>query len=147
MKEETELYLKLVSAAVQGLAANPNFSNSTPKEFAELALQIADHAIDGVLAIEESEKEKEAEMGAPQMDKVFSGPKFMRLPKTGQRDPIFSQTRSYLNMLILPSLANEFKPPVKSYVMRKPGARTGVRLVDVESLTRFIEKHAQKPAP
>ena len=71
----------------------------------------------------------------------------MRLPRVGQRDPLFVFTRSYLNMLVLPSAANAFKPPVKSYVIRKPGARTGVRLIDVPSLEKFIVKHEQKPGP
>jgi hypothetical protein len=69
----------------------------------------------------------------------------MRLPRVGQRDPLFGFTRSYLNLLVLPSPANAFKPPVKSYVIRKPGARTGVRLIDVPSLEKFIIKHEQKP--
>jgi hypothetical protein len=69
----------------------------------------------------------------------------MRLPRVGQRDPFFGFTRSYLNMLVLPSLANEFRPPVKSYVIRARGARTGVRLIDVPSLEKFILKHEQKP--
>jgi hypothetical protein len=47
-------------------------------------------------------------------------------------------TRSSLNGLILASAANGFKPPVRSFCLRKKGAKTGIRLVDYESLASFI---------
>lgn len=68
--------------------------------------------------------------------------KCMRLPAAGTRDPHFGLTRSFLNSLILPNRGNGFCPPVKSYVIRRPGAKTGVRLVDLKSLFEFIVKHA-----
>ena len=69
--------------------------------------------------------------------------KFMRLPPPRQRDPLFGFSRSYINSLILPSLGNNFSPPVASYVIKKPTSRCGVRLVDVASMEAFIMQHPQ----
>jgi hypothetical protein len=68
-------------------------------------------------------------------------PEFIRLPKTGARDPLFSLTRSALNDLILPTKANDFKPPVRSVVLRKRGAKTGIRLIEVASLRKYLRDH------
>jgi len=54
------------------------------------------------------------------------------------RDPQFGLTRSYLNLLILPSKANDFRPPVLSSVIRRPGAKTGVRMIKVASLRAYL---------
>jgi hypothetical protein len=64
--------------------------------------------------------------------------RFLRLPKTGEREPLTGLSRSYLNALILPTRANNFSPPVRSYVLKKPGARTGVRLIDRQSLIDYV---------
>jgi hypothetical protein len=74
---------------------------------------------------------------------VETTPEFMRLPKSGERDPLFGLSRGYLNTLILPTRANNYKPPVVSCVLRQRGARTGVRLINVESLRRHIVKHLE----
>lgn len=68
-----------------------------------------------------------------------TAPEFIRLPKPRHRDPLFGLSRSYLNFLVLPSKENNFMPAVKSSVLRRRGARTGVRLINVESLRAFIE--------
>lgn len=72
-------------------------------------------------------------------------PEFMRLPRHRERDPVFGLSRGYLNTLILPCKANNYRPPVKSCVLRKRGARTGVRLVDLQSLRDYIRQHEQQP--
>lgn len=54
---------------------------------------------------------------------------------------MFGLSRSYLNYLVLPTPSNNFRPPVKSSVLRRRGARTGVRLINVESLRAYIENH------
>jgi hypothetical protein len=74
------------------------------------------------------------------------GPEYIRLPRARERDPLFGLSRGYLNFLILPSVANNHKPPVKSCVLRKRGARTGVRLIEVKSLRDYIERHAESGA-
>lgn len=71
-------------------------------------------------------------------------PEFIRLPRPKQRDPIFGLSRSYLNFLVLPCKENNYRPLVKSSVLRRRGARTGVRLINVESLRAFIEANEQE---
>ena len=69
-------------------------------------------------------------------------PETIRLPKSGH-DPWFGLTRSAINSLILSTEANGYKPPVKSYVLRRRGAKTGIRLVDYASLRAYILAHAE----
>jgi hypothetical protein len=70
------------------------------------------------------------------------GPEYIRMPRVKERDPIFGLCRSQIYELVLPSLANDWTPPVRSVVLRrKPGSRTGVRLVHVGSLRAYIEQH------
>lgn len=66
-------------------------------------------------------------------------PEYMRLPKAGEPDPIFGLSRSCLNQLILLCQANDFRPPVRNSVLRRPGAKTGVRLILVESLRAYVQ--------
>lgn len=70
-------------------------------------------------------------------------PEFMRLPKTRERDPIFGMARSTLNELIIPCPENDYRPPVRSVVLRKRGARTGVRLIDIESLRSYLNRNVE----
>ena len=65
-------------------------------------------------------------------------PEYLRLPRQGQQDTIFGLTRSYLNLLILPSKENDFQPPVRSSVLRQGNAKSGVRLVNVASLKAYL---------
>lgn len=48
-----------------------------------------------------------------------------------------------MNDLVLPTEKNRQKPPVRSFVIRQRGARTGIRLVDYESLRQFILRHEE----
>ena len=69
-------------------------------------------------------------------------PKFLRLPPPGLDCPVCGLSRSYLNSLILPTPANGFNPPVRSFVLKaRPDCKTGVRLVDAQDLFRFIGEH------
>ena len=70
-------------------------------------------------------------------------PVSIRLPENGTTDPYFGLRRSALNALILPTEANGFKPPVKSFVLRKKGARTGIRLIDFDSLESYVRAHEE----
>ena len=72
-------------------------------------------------------------------------PEFMRLPCARQRNPVFGLSRSSLNELILPCTENKQRPPVRSGVLRRRGARTGVRLVDLDSLRAYLD-HNVEPA-
>jgi hypothetical protein len=72
---------------------------------------------------------------------------FMRLPPAGEPDPIFGLKRGFLNLLILPCRANDWRPPVKSIILRRKRARKGVRLIDIASLRQFILANAQCSLP
>ena len=74
-------------------------------------------------------------------------PKYLRLPKPGARDAITGLSRSTLAELTVSCPANDWKPPVKSLVLRKHGAQRGIRLISYESLLdylRSLESQAQK---
>ena len=70
------------------------------------------------------------------------GREFLRLPPVGQRCPVTGLSRAALNAWILPSAANGFKPPVKSFVIRQPGSKTGIRIISYPHLRAFIMAHA-----
>lgn len=70
-------------------------------------------------------------------------PEFMRLPKARHRDPVFGLSRSFMNELILPCPENKHRPPVRSVVLRRRGARTGVRLVDLDSLRQYLNQNVE----
>jgi len=70
-------------------------------------------------------------------------PEFLRLPPPGVRCPFTGLSRSALNELILPTELNGFKPPVRSFCIRRRGARTGIRLIDYASLKAYIHAHAE----
>lgn len=80
---------------------------------------------------------------APSIPSGFSRPEFLRLPKTGTLCPHTGMARSALNGLVLPTPQNKFKPPVKSFVLRQRGAKTGIRLVHYDSLRDYILAHAE----
>lgn len=71
---------------------------------------------------------------------------FMRLPPSGKTDPIFGLKRSFLNSLILPCSDNNWRPPVKSIVLRRKRARKGVRLIEIASLRAYIRSQVHGEA-
>ena len=73
-------------------------------------------------------------------------PEFIRLPRVGEKDPIFGLSRSFLNNLILPSQANGFYAPIRSISIRKRNASRGVRLIVVASALAYFEKLAAEQA-
>src|SRR5437763_10513929 len=68
-------------------------------------------------------------------------PEFIRLPKSGEKCPHCGLARSTLNNLILPCAENDFKPSVKSHLLRQRGRIRGIRLIDYASLCSFIRSH------
>src|SRR4051812_49324395 len=70
-------------------------------------------------------------------------PEFIRLPKPGKQCQHTGLSRSAVNELILPTEANGHKPPVKSFVLRKRGAKTGIRLIEYDSLASYIRARQQ----
>jgi len=73
-------------------------------------------------------------------------PEFLRLPPPGQQCAWTGMSRSALNALILPCAANKNNPPVRSFVLRQRGAKTGIRLLDYSSLRAHILAHVETGA-
>jgi hypothetical protein len=46
--------------------------------------------------------------------------KYMRLPRAGQRDPLFGFSRSVLNSLILPCKENDYSPSAQLCPLQTP---------------------------
>ena len=67
-------------------------------------------------------------------------PEFIRLPKSGSRDPWTGLSRSALNSLILPTNENNKTPLVKSSSLRAPGAVRGTRLIHLGSLLEYLHR-------
>lgn len=67
-------------------------------------------------------------------------PLYIRLPKSGTQCPLTGLVRSSLNALILPTAANNYRPAVKSVVLKShKAASRGVRLIFVDSLKIHLE--------
>lgn len=63
----------------------------------------------------------------------------IRLPKSGTACPYTGLRRSALNALILPTAANDYRPPVRSIVVKSHRyASRGVRLIVSESLREHL---------
>ena len=66
---------------------------------------------------------------------------FIRLPKSGDRCVVTGLSRSALCGLVLPSIANGGKPPVKSKILKSnPGNMRGIRLIHVGALLQFLNR-------
>jgi hypothetical protein len=70
-------------------------------------------------------------------------PEFLRLPKPGTLCPVTGLRRAYINMLVLPSKENNFKPEVKSFTLKRRSQQKGVRLIDRANLVRYIREHVE----
>jgi hypothetical protein len=66
-------------------------------------------------------------------------PAFIRVPRSGSRCPISNLTRTAIDKLTRAQPDNDFRPPVKSRVLKARGATRGVRLVEVQSLLNYLE--------
>lgn len=70
-------------------------------------------------------------------------PEFIRLPPPGLKCPYTGLSRSAINELILPTLRNDYTPPVKSFCLRQKGAKTGIRLVSYPGIRDYIRVHEE----
>jgi hypothetical protein len=70
-------------------------------------------------------------------------PEFIRLPKPGTQCQHSGLSRTHLNALVLPNLANKFNPPVRSVCLRQPGKIKGVRLIHYDSLFSYLYAHEE----
>ena len=66
-------------------------------------------------------------------------PEFIRLPLPNKRCPFTGLSRTTICEICTPSPANNFTPPVKSSVLKKRGARRGIRIVNYDSLIAYLE--------
>jgi hypothetical protein len=69
----------------------------------------------------------------------ISRPEYVRYPKPGTRCALTGLTRSTLAEFVVPSEHNDFKPPVKSLVVKKRGATRGIRLINYDSLLDHLK--------
>jgi predicted DNA-binding transcriptional regulator AlpA len=69
-------------------------------------------------------------------------PEFVRLPIKGLC-PFTGLSRSKIYTLILPHEDNDFRPPVRSVSLRKPGQIKGTRLVVLESLLAYLRDEVE----
>ena len=72
-------------------------------------------------------------------------PVYIRLPKPGARDALTGLSRGTLAELTVACKANDWKPPVKSAVIRKRGAQRGIRLIGYESLLHHLRSLESQP--
>jgi hypothetical protein len=66
-------------------------------------------------------------------------PAYIRLPKWGARCPHTGLTRTALDQLTRPQPSNDFKPPVKRKIFKMAGTKSGVVLIDFESLRTYLD--------
>lgn len=72
-------------------------------------------------------------------------PIYTRLPKSGKKCQYTKLSRSCLNSLILPTAANNYKPPVRSIVLKSNRhSRRGIRLIVLESLRAHLDSLANE---
>ena len=72
------------------------------------------------------------------MNDTTTKPEFIRLPKPGTRCPLSGLSRTSLGELTIPGPANDYKPPVKSHLLKKRGAVRGIRLINYDSLMEYL---------
>lgn len=69
-------------------------------------------------------------------------PEWIRIPPRGARCAFTGMTRGTIQDLVLARPCNRNTPPVKSCLVRQPGAKRGVRLVNLKSLLDHLEQLA-----
>jgi hypothetical protein len=65
-------------------------------------------------------------------------PEFIELPRSGEREPRTTLTRSALDLLTRPQKANDFNPPVTSRLFFQTGSKQARRLVHYPSLLAYL---------
>lgn len=78
----------------------------------------------------------------PHAQALLADPQYLRFPAPGRRDPLTGLSRGTLSELVLPCAANNFRPPVRSVLLKKRGASRGIRLIHVASLLGYLDQLA-----
>ena len=73
-------------------------------------------------------------------------PIYIRLPAAGSRCPWTGYSRSALADISVPSKTNNFRPPVKSFRVRRKGDKRAIRLVVFDSLLSYLRKFEEEAA-
>ena len=76
--------------------------------------------------------------GLTSTDSKETKPEYLRLPQPGSRCKLTGLSRSTLNELCVDSQINDYKAPVKSYLLKTRGALRGIRLISYDSLMNFL---------
>ena len=76
---------------------------------------------------------------ATDTDSQLAPPSYIRLPKWGGRCPHTGLTRTALDQLTRPQPINNFKPPVRSKILKVTGQKSGVKLIDYRSLRIYLD--------
>ena len=71
-------------------------------------------------------------------------PVTFRIPGPGCADPFFGCKRTFWKQQVLPNAQNNFKPPIRSILIKQPGAKRGIRLILFESARAFFDALASK---
>lgn len=90
---------------------------------------------------EQNDYQDRAEITATNYERPW--PEFLPLPSVGSICAFSGCTRAFLNTLILPTIDNGFKPPVRSICIRKRGRLKGKRLIVADSLRKFLWQHIE----
>jgi hypothetical protein len=69
---------------------------------------------------------------------ITSRPEFVSSPRGTDRCPWTGLSRSTLYHLIMPDQGNNWKPPVRSHSIRRPGNIRGRRVIHLQSLLDFL---------
>lgn len=78
------------------------------------------------------------------MQNIYSNLEWLRLPKAGTRCTISGLSRTGLCELTVACERNNFRPPVRSVLIKKRGAQRGVRLIDKNSLASYLNRLAEE---
>src|SRR5438067_12027588 len=87
-----------------------------------------------------------AEIPARQPESQAIEPIYIRLPKPSTRCPRTGLSRSWLADVSVPSEKNNWKPPVKSFRVRRKGDKRAIRLIVFQSLLSYLRKFEESAA-
>src|SRR5947208_13314149 len=73
-------------------------------------------------------------------------PIYIRLPAPRDRCRWTGYSRSALADICVPNKANDFRPPVKSFRVRRKGDKRAIRLIVFESLLSYLRKFEEEAA-
>jgi hypothetical protein len=74
---------------------------------------------------------------------ILGIPAAFRVPKA--RCAVTGLSRTYIYEVTSSKKENNFDPPVISYELKQPGAKTGVRIVNGRSFCQHVRKHQIRP--